>query len=245
MARFFIEPNQVNENVAEILGADVNHIKNVLRYEVGDTLTLCNGEGMDYECTIENIEKDSIRCSVEESYPSKNEPNRKLVLYQGLPKKDKMELIIQKCVELGVHEIVPVLMERVIVKLGDDKKISKKVERWNKISESAAKQSKRGVMPKVRKPITFKEAMAESQELDGCIMAYENEKNSLRHTLETMKDASSIGLLIGPEGGISDKEVGVAIETGFKSVSLGQRILRTETAGLALTSMIMYAYDEI
>lgn len=245
MARFFIDPEQINQDSIEIIGDDVNHIKNVLRLSVGDDLTLCDGTGKDYNGTIDNMSNTSIKVVVHQVIDSINEPKIKVTLYQGLPKKDKMELIIQKAVELGVQEIVPVMMDRVIVQLKDKKKEQKKVDRWNKISEAAAKQSRRGIIPKVVPPVSYKEAIKLSQANQLNLMAYENERNSLKNVLESNKDALNIGILIGPEGGLTDEEVKEAIDQGFDSISLGKRILRTETAGLALTSVIMYAFDEM
>ncbi|WP_105619792.1 16S rRNA (uracil(1498)-N(3))-methyltransferase [Vallitalea okinawensis] len=245
MARFFINPDQVSQGSIEIIGDDVNHIKNVLRISVGDDLTLCDGTGKDYEGTIDIISNTSIKIAVRQIIDSVNEPQLKVTLYQGLPKKDKMELIIQKAVELGVHEIVPVMMERVIVQLKDKKKEQKKVDRWNKISEAAAKQSRRGIIPVIKSPVSYQEAIKLSQANQLNLMAYENEKNSLKSVLEAHRDVRHIGILIGPEGGLTEVEVKEAIEQGFRSISLGKRILRTETAGLALTSVIMYAFDEM
>lgn len=244
MPRFFVDKQNIKENSIQIIEDDVNHIKNVLRLQQGDRLIVCDGDGMDYHCEIQNIGKDSIDLTILNRILAETEPKVKITLYQGLPKKDKMELIIQKCVELGGVEIVPVITERVIVQIKDQKKENKKLERWNKISESAAKQSKRGIIPPVRSIMTLKDAIDDSKKLEQVFIAYENENKSLKQQLEAI-EAKSIGIFIGPEGGFTEKEIDLAIENHIHSVSLGKRILRTETAGMALTTAIMYAYNEM
>lgn len=245
MSRFFVDPACIMDTQAEIHGQDVKHIKNVLRHEIGDEVVLCDGAGTDYECKIAEFLEDKIRLDVIHSENSKSESDIEIVLYQGLPKKDKMELIIQKAIELGVKEIVPVMTERVIVKLSDAKKERKKIDRWNKIAESAAKQSRRGLIPKVTGVLSYKEALKQGSQCDLALIAYEKEKESLKKCLQDHKDCKKIAIYIGPEGGFAEHEVEKALDQGVTSITLGKRILRTETAGFTLTAAIMYEYNQM
>ena len=238
MPKFFINKNDISRGQIQLFGEDEKHIKTVLRAREGEEVTLCDGEGMDYHCRIASLER-GVLLDVLSKEVCETEPRTKITLYQGLPKADKMELIIQKCVELGIERIVAVSTERAIVKL--DKKETKKLERWQKIAEAAAKQSGRGIIPEVcQQVLKFKEAVAEAKELDGAIIPYEREQE--RGIREFVKGftGESVGIFIGPEGGFADEEIALAQENGIQSVTLGKRILRTETAGMTTTAIILY-----
>ena len=238
MPKFFVEPNQVKDNLIYILGEDAKHIKTVLRSREGDELTLCDGLGMDYFCRIKALEE-GVVAEIIGSEPCQSEPKTKITLYQGLPKADKMELIIQKCVELGVDRIVAVSTERCIVKL--DKKEEKKLERWQKIAEAAAKQSGRGKIPEIApKVLRFSQALAEAKKLSGAIIPYEKEENrGIRSFVENFS-GQEIGVFIGPEGGFTEEEIQSAIDAGVLPITLGKRILRTETAGMTTIAILLY-----
>ena len=239
MYNFFVSEAPDLDGCYSITGADFNHIKNVLRMRVGDALLVSCDSRSDF-CTVENIGDDAVTVRiVEENYQNTELPVR-IYLFQGLPKSDKMELIIQKCVELGVHAIIPVEMSRCVVKLDDGKK-NGKVCRWQAISESAAKQSKRNTVPKIMPVVSFKDALKMASELDVFIVPYENKDGMLatKKALEAIKKGSNIGIMIGPEGGFDEREIDEAISVGGASVSLGKRILRTETAAITALSMCM------
>ena len=245
MSNFFIDSGNINGENAYVTGSDVNHIKNVLRMKESDEIKLSAGDGLLYTATISGFLPDRIVCRIIDCEGGKSELPAKIVLFQGLPKKDKMELIIQKAVELGVSEVVPVMMKRTIVKLEDNKKEQKKLERWRTISLTAAKQSGRAIVPEVSDFITFNEAVKRARSLEYNLIPYENEKgmDKARELIKELKDKKSIGIFIGPEGGISEDELELAINAGAKPISLGNRILRTETAGLALISVIAFEID--
>lgn len=245
MNRFYVEQNQIGDQNIIITGSDVNHIKNVLRKKIGDEIVVCNGQGMDYTCTIDSIENSEVHVKIDQQAATDTELPSKLYLFQGLPKKDKMELIVQKAVELGVYQIIPVMMKRTIVKLEDKKKELKKIDRWQTIATNAAKQSNRGMIPEVKEVMTFKEAMEFAKTLEYSIMPYENEKDLLtsKEAIKMSHGKSSIGIFIGPEGGFDPMEVDLATETGIVPISLGRRILRTETAGLAVVSILMFELE--
>lgn len=239
MYNFFAQDNSRQEDCYYITGSDFNHIKNVLRMKTGDTF-LVSENGMSNLCRLENIEGETaVAVIIEENYQNTELPVR-ICLFQGLPKGDKMELIIQKTVELGVHEIIPVEMSRCVVKLDDKKKKSKQT-RWQTISESAAKQSKRNFIPKIGDVLTYKQALEKAKELDILLVPYES-KNGMADTKEALggiKNGMSVGIFIGPEGGFDESEIESAVGKGGKVVSLGQRILRTETAALTAVAMCM------
>lgn len=239
MHNFFVNENQKQNNCYFINGTDFNHIKNVLRMNIGDTF-LVSENGISSLCEIESFESDTVIAKIlEENYNNTNLPI-KIYLFQGLPKGDKMELIIQKCVELGVHEIVPVQMSRSVVKIEEKKKKSKRV-RWQAISESAAKQSKCNKIPEIGEILTYKQALAKAKDLDLLLVPYES-KNGMEDTknaLNEIKNGMSVGILIGPEGGFDENEIAQAFEMGGKVISLGKRILRTETAAITSVSMCM------
>ena len=245
MPRFFVTRAQVQGDEIVIQGNDVNHIKNVLRMRPGDELSISDGEGMDYSCTIASIERDEVRVNIEESMDSSVELPVKLYLFQGLPKADKMELIIQKAVELGVYEIIPVRTKRVIVKL-DDKKESKKIARWQQIAEGGAKQSGRGLIPEVKPLMGFAEALRYAQTLDAVLVPYEKAEGmgKTREIIRDLKGKKSVGIFIGPEGGFEESEIEEAMACGAFPVTLGRRILRTETAGLTMLSVLMFEFEE-
>ena len=239
MYNFFAQDNSRQEDCYYITGSDFNHIKNVLRMKTGDTF-LVSENGMSNLCRLENIEGETaVAVIIEENYQNTELPVR-ICLFQGLPKGDKMELIIQKTVELGVHEIIPVEMSRCVVKLDDQKRKSKQT-RWQTISESAAKQSKRNFIPKIGDVLTYKQALEKAKELDILLVPYES-KNGMADTKEALggiKNGMSVGIFIGPEGGFDESEIESAVGKGGKVVSLGQRILRTETAALTAVAMCM------
>lgn len=239
MFNFFAKENQRQNDRYLISGTDFNHIKNVLRMVVGETF-LVSENGISNLCEIENFESDFVVAKIiEENYNDTN-LSIKIHLFQGLPKGDKMELIIQKAVELGVESIIPVEMSRCVVKI-DDKKKKSKQQRWQAISESAAKQSKRNTIPEIEEILTYKQAMAKVKEMDLFLVPYES-KNGMEDTknaLSQIKHGMSVGILIGPEGGFDEREVELAMENGGTVVSLGKRILRTETAAITSVSMCM------
>lgn len=246
MQRFFVESHQIDETAHQIhiVGTDVNHIANVLRMKTGEELWISDGKAKEYRCTIEAFAQEEILLHiVYVQEPEYELPNR-IYLFQGLPKSDKMELIIQKAVELGAYEVIPVETRRCVVKL-DGKKAAKKVERWQQIAESAAKQSKRMLIPKVHQVLTFKEALKYAADMDVRLIPYELAKGmqETKEILASIKPGQSIAIFIGPEGGFEEQEVETAIEEGAKPITLGRRILRTETAGLAILSVLMFQLE--
>ena len=245
MYRFFIEDGIDSGQDIHISGNDYNHIKNVLRMKQGEEVLISDGQDREYLCAIESFTEDEVIVSIKDIMGTSRELPAKITLFQGLPKGDKMEQIIQKTVELGVYEIVPVSMKRSVVKL-DSKKASKKVERWNSIALSAAKQSKRGIIPEVKDLMTFNEAVKRASHMDACLVPYENAEGieGARKLVDSMKDKKSIGIFIGPEGGFDEEEIALALEAGAQTLTLGRRILRTETAGMTMMSILMFALEE-
>lgn len=246
MQRFFVEPHQIDEGNQSIrvVGSDVNHMKNVLRMKAGEEVWISDGEEKEYHCEITCFEDEEAVLKILETLESEYELPNKIYLFQGLPKGDKMELIIQKAVELGVHEIIPVEMKRCVVKL-DAKKADKKIARWQQISESAAKQSKRMLIPEVHSVMTYKEAMKYAAELDVALVPYELAKGmkETRELISAIQPGQSVGIFIGPEGGFEEAEIELALESGAKPITLGKRILRTETAGLTILSVLMFQLE--
>ena len=245
MPRFFVKTEQIREKDIIIVEEDVKHIKNVLRKQIGDILEICNQQtGTTYKCEIIDLQDDKILTNIIDE--NDNEENKIQVdIYQGLPKADKMELIIQKSIELGVNAIIPVEMKRCIVKL-DSKAESKKIERWQKIAESAAKQSGRNFVPEIRNIINIEEIANLTNTYDSIIICYENEKeNYIKNELLKLKNKQNakIAVVIGPEGGLEEKEVEYLKQNGASVVTLGNRILRTETVALNLLSIIMYELE--
>ena len=241
MYHFFVTPEQVKGEEIQIVGSDVNHIKNVLRMKNGEELQISDGNNKKYLCEIASMTSDEVCVHIKEELISDTELPSKLYLFQGLPKSDKMEFIVQKAVELGVYEIIPVATKRAVVKL-DDKKAAKKVERWNSISEGGAKQSGRNVIPEVKQVMSYKEAIQYAGSLDIILIPYELAEGmeETRQIIESILPGQSVGIFIGPEGGFETQEVEYAIENGAKAITLGKRILRTETAGLTTLSILMY-----
>ena len=248
MPKFFVENKNINNKEIKIEGQDVKHIKNVLRKKIGDTLIICNNNtSKDYLCEIIKLEEKEIKCQILEILEDNVESKVKVTILQGLPKKDKMETIIQKAVELGVNDITPVEMKNCVVKLTENDK-EKKLQRWQKIAEVASKQSGRNKIPKINKIISIKNICNLSQEYDIVIVAYEKEKeNKLRYELEKLKTNQKkelkIAIIIGPEGGIDKEEINILKQQGAKLVTLGKRILRTETVALNVLSIIMYELE--
>lgn len=245
MYQFFVEPSQIQGTRVIITGNDVNHIKNVLRMQPGEEIAVSNGEdGKEYRCGIEKLYEDEIVCSLRFIKEDGVELPSKIYLFQGLPKADKMELIVQKAVELGVYEIIPVSTKRAVVKL-DEKKAKQKIARWQSISEAAAKQSKRSIIPQIQPVMSFKEAVARAGEMQLKIIPYELAEGmeKTRDLLEHLKPGEEIAVFIGPEGGFEESEIQMALEQGIEPVTLGKRILRTETAGLTVLSWIMYQLE--
>lgn len=245
MYQFFVEPSQIQDKKIIITGSDVNHIKNVLRLKTGEEIAVRNGvDGREYRCGIEEFAQDQVICSLRFVKEEGVELPSKVYLFQGLPKADKMELIVQKAVELGVHEVIPLAGKRCVVKL-DEKKARAKVNRWQGIAEAAAKQSRRGVIPVVREPMTMKEAAAYARGMDVKLIPYELAED-MAHTkkiIEAICPGESVAVFIGPEGGFEEGEVTEAIAAGIVPITLGKRILRTETAGLAVLAWLMYHFE--
>lgn len=244
MYQFFVEPEQIGSEQAAITGSDVNHIRNVLRMKPGETVRVSDGRGSCYDGVIEALQTDEIIVRLSGEKIESTELPVETVLFQGLPKSDKMELIIQKNTELGVSAIVPVATSRAVVKL-DEKKADNKVKRWNSIAESAAKQSKRTLIPEVRYVMSFKQALAEASAFDIKLMPYENAEGMAftRKCIGEIKTGAKVAIFIGPEGGFSEEEVAAASAAGFVPITLGRRILRTETAGMSVMSMLSYALE--
>lgn len=252
MYHFFVEPEQIQDKNIIITGEDVNHIKNVIRLKPGDEISISNGaDGKDYRCGIETITETEVLCKLRFIKEDAIELPAKVYLFQGLPKGDKMELIIQKMVELGVYEVIPVAMQRCVVKL-DAKKAKNKVARWQGIAESAAKQSKRAIIPQIHDIMTYQEALAYAANMDWRIVPYEMSESlqeasgmaGTKKIIESIKSGESVAIFIGPEGGFAESEIDNAIAQGMHTITLGKRILRTETAGMTTMSWIMYQLEE-
>lgn len=247
MYQFFVEPSQINisDRSVTILGGDVNHIKNVLRMKVGEELSVSNGQdGKEYRCGIRALEEDRILCELRFVKEDRVELPVKVCLFQGLPKADKMELIVQKAVELGVYQVIPVAAKRCVVKL-DDRKASAKTARWQGIAEAAAKQSKRAIVPEVTGVMSFRQAVEMAAAMRVKVIPYELAENmdATRAIFDSMEPQGDIAVFIGPEGGFDESEIALAVENGIEPVTLGRRILRTETAGMTVLSWIVYQLE--
>ena len=244
MYHFFVSEEQINGENAYIEGSDVNHIANVLRMKPGEELLISVKGDWDYLCKIVDIETDRVNLKVLESMEQRELPVN-ITLLQGIPKSDKLEMIIQKAVELGVSEIIPVKTKRVVVKI-DEKKVGTKVNRWNAIAKSAAKQSKRSIIPKVHEPMSIDNALEIVKDFGVKLIPYENADgiDKTRKILDNMDKTKNIAVFIGPEGGFEESEVEMIKNSGFEVITLGKRILRTETAGLALLSNIMIRLED-
>lgn len=220
-------------------------MKNVLRMKLHEKAEISDGESRTYLCEVEAYEEDVAVLHILEEMEADTEPASKLYLFQGLPKSDKMELIVQKAVELGVYQVIPVAMKRSVVRL-DDKKAAKKADRWNSIAESAAKQAGRSRIPEVTMPLSYKEALKMAEELDVTLLPYElaGGMKVTREVIRQIKSGQSVGIFIGPEGGFEPEEVDAAVSMGAKVITLGRRILRTETAGLATLAVLMFELEQ-
>lgn len=241
MHRFFIAQNAVEGSKAVITGEDVQHIAKVLRLRSGDAVMLCDGMKTEYAAVVERVEKESVLLQITETKPSAAEPETEITLYQGLPKAGKLETIIQKCVELGVHKVIPFDAERSVVKLSE-KDFAKKLPRYQRVAYEAAKQSRRGIIPEVGGLIKLPKE--DISRYDLVLLAYEEERGmTLKQALSNRADAKRIALIVGPEGGFAPEETEMLTERGAVSVSLGPRILRTETAGMAMLAMALYELE--
>ncbi len=246
MYQFFVAPSQITDKTVIIEGGDVNHIKNVLRMKPGEEIAVSNGQdGKEYRCGIVSIEEDRVICELRFVKEDGLELSSRVHLFQGLPKADKMELIIQKAVELGVYEIVPVETKRAVVKL-DAKKAKQKTERWQAIAEAAAKQSKRRIVPQVSEPITFGQALKQAESMEVKLIPYELAEGMERtkEVISHLPEGADIAVFIGPEGGFEEAEIAKAKENGVEPITLGKRILRTETAGFTVMAWIMYQLEK-
>ena len=243
MQNFFVYDSQVQGENIYIEGTDVNHIVHVLRMKVGEEVSVHDDVNRKYLCRIEKLLEERVVLSIVEQQESDTELSCPIYLFQGLPKGDKMEWIIQKTVELGVYEVIPVAMKNCVVKL-DDKKAKSKVTRWQAIAESAAKQSKRSLIPEVKMPMSYKEAVAYAKKLDVKLVPYENEDGmaGTKAALEQIKKGESIAVFIGPEGGFAPEEIEM-VRDEMQLISLGRRILRTETAGIAALAILGYQLE--
>lgn len=243
MYQFFVEPSQIQDKKVIITGSDVNHIKNVLRMKIGEEIAVrCSADDKEYRCGIEEMSVDQIVCSLRFVREEGVELPSRIYLFQCLPKADKMEFVVQKAVELGVHEIIPVAAKRCVVKL-DEKKAQAKTSRWQGIAEAAAKQCRRGMIPAVRMPMTMKEALSYTGEMDVRLLPYELSEDGMAQTrrlIDEIEPGKSVAVFIGPEGGFEEREVEEAYAAGVTPITLGRRILRTETAGLVVLSWLMY-----
>ncbi len=254
MYHFFVEPSQVHSEEIEILGGDVNHISHVLRMKAGEEIVVSDGYGNEYGCRLCRFTDTAVYAAILEKRRVASELSSPITLFQCLPKGDKMELIVQKAVELGVSRIVPVASKRCVVKL-DAKREANKRKRWQAVAESAAKQSGRAMIPTVQSAVGFSEALLQAKEQDVCLIPYEcagelledgqdSAMERTRKILSHIEKGQSIGVFIGPEGGFEKEEVEAARKMGAQPVSLGRRILRTETAGLCILSVLMFQLEE-
>ena len=243
MHQFFIDDSQVGKEYVTIMGSDVNHISNVLRMKPGEKIRVSTSLGQDFFCSIAEIGPDFVQADIlDEEAPNTELPSR-IYLFQGIPKGDRMETVIEKAVELGVYEIIPVDMKFCVVKL-DDKKAANKIRRWQAIAESAAKQSKRSLIPQIHPVMSYKEAMAYARECDVNLVPYENERGMIatKEAMENIQPGQSVSIMIGPEGGFAPEEI-EAVREDMQVISLGKRILRTDTAAICTMSMVMSALE--
>lgn len=246
MLHLFADPSDVQDELLTITGPEVNHIRNVMRLKPGEEISVSiGGDGKEYRYGIESYTEDSVLCRLRFVKDKEVELPVKVLLFQGLPKADKMDLIVQKAVELGAAEIIPVSMERCVVKL-DAGKAAKKTARWQTIAESAASQSRRSIIPRVLAPMSMREAVEYAKaQTEVRVIPYELQEDdgSVKQYLESLKEGQSVSIFIGPEGGFTSAEVELAKEAGIRPISLGRRILRTETAGLAILSWLIYILE--
>lgn len=246
MYQFFVEPGQIQDGKIIITGGDVNHIRNVLRMKPGEEIAVSNGiDGREYRCGIETFTENEVICSLRFIKEDAVELPARIYLFQGLPKADKMELIVQKAVELGAFAVIPVSCKRAVVKL-DERKAAGKIARWQKIAQAAAKQSRRAVVPQVGEVMTMSQAIAFSRRCKVRLIPYELAEGMerTRQLIEGLRPGEDVAVFIGPEGGFEREEVEAAALDGISPVTLGKRILRTETAGMAVLSLIMYQLED-
>ncbi len=243
MHQFFVENNQIGKEYVTITGSDVNHIKNVLRMHPGEKIRVSSASGEDFYCEITELTDAFVQADILNEEVPKTELSAKIYLFQALPKGDRMEYVIQKAVELGVYEIIPIQMQYCVVKL-DEKREEKRIRRWQAISESAAKQSKRSIIPKIRPVLSFSDALAIANTCDVRLVPYENERGmaATAKALKKLKPGQTVSILIGPEGGFSEEEIAQARET-IEAISLGRRILHTDTAAICAMSALMLALE--
>lgn len=241
MHQFFVDDTQISGTVITITGSDVNHIRNVLRMKIGEEVRISAQSSKSYLCRISEIGEQFVQTEIVEEDVEGTELGARLYLFQGLPKADKMELIIQKAVELGAYAVIPVSMRNCVVKL-DEKKVKGKRERWQQIAVSAAKQSKRSIVPEIFAPMSYRDAVAFAGQMDVNLVPYENAHGmtATQKALNEIRPGASVGIFIGPEGGFDPEEIEIAREKGMKPISLGRRILRTETAGFTALAILMY-----
>ena len=239
MYQFFVEDEQIGREFVTITGSDVNHIKNVLRMKPGEKIRIINKKDKDFFCEISEMTDTFVQAEILKEDAPTTELSGKIYLFQGIPKGERMETVIEKAVELGVYEIIPVAMRYCVVKL-DAKKEAAKIKRWQKLAEAAAKQSKRSRIPKIHAVMNYKEAAEYALSCDVCLVHYENEMGmkKTKEALLSIKPKASVAVLIGPEGGFSKEEIEL-VRDNMQVISLGKRILRTDTAGIAVMSMIM------
>ena len=239
MYQFFVDDAQIGREFVTITGEDVNHIKNVLRMKAGEKIRISNQQGRDYYCEISEVTDTFVQADILNEDAASTELPSKIYLFQGIPKGDRMETVIEKAVELGVYEIIPVAMKYCVVKL-DAKKEAAKVARWQKQAEAAAKQSKPSIIPKIHPVMSYKEAVEYAMQCDVRLVPYENERGmqGTREALSTIKAGTSVSVMIGPEGGFAEDEI-AQVKDSMQVISLGKRILRTDTAGIAVMSMLM------
>lgn len=245
MHKFFVNKENICCDVCKIDGEDVKHIYKVLRLKIGDKININNCEGKEYLAVIEDINKKEVIAKILEQCELNNESKVRVHLFQGLPKSTKMDLIVQKNTELGIASITPVIMERVVVKNDSE---FKKVDRWNRIALEACKQSKRSLIPSINKPIEFEKLIEKIDDIDLVVVPYENQQGYGMKKLANNLDKNSIknvAIVIGPEGGFEEEEIGKLKAKGANIVTLGPRILRTETAGFTALSLIMYELADL
>lgn len=246
MHKFFVSNENIVDEWVNIIGDDVKHIYKVLRLNIGDKICINNCSGQEYLAEIKEIDKKEVKAQILEKMDTDNESSINVTIYQGLPKASKMDLIVQKNTELGVKEITPVITDRVVVK--GELKEYKKVDRWNRIALEACKQSKRSYIPKINSPLEFDQMLEELSNFQLIVVPYENKKAyGIKKLVEDIKELQikNVAIVIGPEGGFEDKEIAKLQEMGAYIVTLGPRILRTETAGFTCLSIIMYELGDL
>lgn len=237
MPRFFIS-GQPENGLLTLHGEDAHHAGRVLRLRLGEAVTLCDGAGTDYDCVIETVEKEAVTCRVQRSHPAETEPQQRFTLCMALPKGDKMDFIVQKAVELGVHEIIPYVSKNCVSR---PDKTEKKVDRWRRIALEAAKQCGRGRLPQVASVVTVEQAVERAAQCETALFFYENERETGLRDALSGGVGETVSLMIGPEGGFAPEEVALAAQAGLRGVSLGTRILRCETAPIAALAAVLYA----